>query len=60
MEEQFGIVNDMTVSALGRCPEVLSMASAEADEEELWKIVSEAVSAARDRNFLGILIPKSR
>ena len=49
MEEQFGIVNDMTVSALGRCPEVLSMASAEADEEELWKIVSEAVSAARDR-----------
>lgn len=49
MSEQFGIANDVTVSMLGRCPDVLTMASAEADEEELWKILSEAVAAARDK-----------
>lgn len=49
MAEQFGIANDVTVSMLGRCPDVLTMASAEADEEELWKILSEAVIAARDK-----------
>lgn len=49
MSEQFGIVNDVTVSALARCPEVLTMAAAEADEEQLWKIVSEAMIGARDK-----------
>lgn len=49
MSEQFGIVNDVTASMLGRCPDVLTMASAEADEEELWKILSDAVAAARDK-----------
>lgn len=49
MAEQFDIPNDVTVSMLGRCPEVLTMGSTEADEEELWKIVSEAVEAARDK-----------
>ncbi len=49
MSEQFGIANDVTASMLGRCPDVLTMASAEADEEELWKILSEAVTAARDK-----------
>ena len=49
MSEQFGLANDVTVSMLGRCPDVLTMASAEADEEELWKILSEAVAAARDK-----------
>lgn len=49
MSGQFGITNDVTASMLGRCPDVLTMASAEADEEELWKILSEAVAAARDK-----------
>ncbi len=49
MSEQFGIENDITVSALSRCPEVLTMASSEADEEALWKIVSEAVIQAKDK-----------
>ncbi len=49
MSEQFGIANDVTASMLGRCPDVLTMASAEADEEALWKILSEAVAAARDK-----------
>lgn len=49
MEKQFGITNDVTVSDLARCPEVITMATAEADEEALWKIVSEAMMEARDR-----------
>ncbi len=49
MADRFGIVNDVTASILGRCPEVFSMESAEADEERLWAILSEAVTIARDR-----------
>lgn len=49
MSEEFGIKNDVTVSMLGRCPDVLTMASAEADEEKLWQILSDAVIQARDK-----------
>ena len=49
MADRFGIANDVTVSILGRCPEVFSMETPEADEERLWAILSEAVTAARDR-----------
>jgi len=49
MSEQFGIPFDVTATTLGRCPEVLTMETAEADEEALWKIVSEAVAKCRDR-----------
>ncbi len=48
MSEQFGIPYDLTVSDLGSCPDVLTMASAEEDEEELWHILSDAVIHARD------------
>lgn len=46
MEEQFGIANDVKVSALARMPEVLTMEQAPEDEEELWKQLSEAVGEA--------------
>lgn len=49
MEEQFGIPNDMTVSKLSRCPEVLTMEQEPEDEEQLWKVVSEAVEEAAKR-----------
>ena len=49
MEEKFSLSNDVRVSTLLRCPEVLTMASSEADEEALWKIVSEAVIQAKDK-----------
>ena len=36
MEEQFGLDNDVRVSTLARCPEVLTMEEQSVDEEELW------------------------
>lgn len=36
MEEEFGIVNDMTVSMLSRMPDVLTLEEQETDEKELW------------------------
>lgn len=40
MAEQFGIENDVKVSALSRYPEVLTMEEAPEDEEQLWKVLS--------------------
>ncbi len=36
MQESFQLKNDLTVTALGRCPEVLTMEEQELDEQELW------------------------
>lgn len=49
MEEQFHIPNDITVSSLSHCPEVLTMESGAEDEEEMWKILSGAVEEAASR-----------
>ena len=46
MSRQFGIANDMTVSGLSRCPEVLTMERVPDDEEHLWEILSEALVEA--------------
>ena len=42
MEEEFGIRNDIQVSTLSRCPEVLTMEQVPDDEEHLWEILSAA------------------
>lgn len=47
--EQFGIDNDISVSKLIRCPEVLIMEEHETDEEELWKLVKKAVNGACEK-----------
>ena len=49
METQFGIRNDVTVSTLSRCPEVLSMEDVPEDEEHMWKLLSETVEEAARR-----------
>ncbi|MDO4295444.1 MAG: YicC/YloC family endoribonuclease [bacterium] len=46
MEEQFGIVNDIRVSTLAKCPEVFVMEPAAEDEEQLWKILEQALTQA--------------
>ncbi len=46
MEEEFGIVNDMTVSKLARMPEVLTMDQEPEDEEQMWKLLSQALEEA--------------
>ena len=44
--EQFGLEDDVTVSMLSRCPEVLTMEQVPDDEEHLWEILSEALKEA--------------
>lgn len=49
MSESFGIPNNIGVSELSRCPEVLTMEQVPDDEEHLWKVISESVEAAAAR-----------
>ena len=46
MEERFNIRNDITVGALSRYPEVITMEESQEDEEELWNFINEAIEAA--------------
>ncbi|MBS6196549.1 MAG: YicC family protein [Clostridiales bacterium] len=46
MAKDFGLENDMTVSRLGRCPEVFSMEESTSDEKELWSLLEQALREA--------------
>ena len=46
MQRQFGIENDVKVSTLANMPEVLSMEQVPEDEEQMWKLLSQAVEEA--------------
>ncbi len=46
MAENFGLENDITVSALSRYPEVLTMEEQSVDEKELWAILEKALRIA--------------
>ena len=48
MAEDFGIENDIRVSALSRYPEVFTMEDAEADEDELWQELKAAIQGAAE------------
>lgn len=49
MQRQFGIENDVKVSTLAHMPEVLSMEQVPEDEEQAWKLLSQAVEEAAKR-----------
>lgn len=49
MEEQFGLKNDLQVSVLARCPEVLVLEEQKEDEEEIWHLLEQAVHGACQR-----------
>ena len=49
MSREFGIENDIRVSALSRYPEVLTLEEQTIDEKELWALVEEAVNTAASR-----------
>ncbi|HBA68714.1 MAG TPA: YicC family protein [Lachnospiraceae bacterium] len=49
MADDFGLDNDIRVSALSRYPEVLSMEEQPVDEEEIWKALCNAVQGAAQR-----------
>ena len=51
MAEQVGIDNDVKVSMLARCPEVLSMEQVPEDEDQMWALLSEALKHAAE-NFV--------
>lgn len=46
MSKQFGIANDVTVSFLAKCPEVLTLEEQSFDEEELFGFIESAVKEA--------------
>lgn len=39
MSDDFGIDNDVKVSMLARCPEVLTMEEVPEDEEHMWELL---------------------
>jgi len=49
MEEQFQLKNDMQVSVLARCPEVLVMEELDEDEDEIWHILEQALRGACEK-----------
>ena len=49
MEEQFGLKNDIQVSMLARCPEVLVMEEQQEDEQEIWHLLEQAVRGACEK-----------
>ena len=46
MEETFGLENDIRVSTLSRCPEVLTMEEQAPDEDALWNGLKKALEGA--------------
>lgn len=51
MAEQFGLEDDVTVSMLSRCPEVLTMEQVPEDEEHMWAMHQEVLKGAAE-NFV--------
>ena len=51
MAEQFGLEDDVTVSMLSRCPEVLTMEQVPEDEEHMWAMFQEVLKGAAE-NFV--------
>lgn len=49
MEEQFGLENDVRVSTLAGCPEVLVMEEKTEDEDEIWHLLEQAVRGACEK-----------
>ena len=46
MEEEFGLKNDIGVSDLAKCPEVLTLEEQQENEEEIWNLLEQAVRGA--------------
>lgn len=49
MSKEFGIENDISVTALARFPEILTMEQGPEDEEQMWKLLEQAVNGAASR-----------
>ncbi|MFV0363207.1 MAG: YicC/YloC family endoribonuclease [Suipraeoptans sp.] len=49
IQTEFSLDNDIRVSTISRCPEVLTMEEQSIDEEELWKNLKKAVEGALEQ-----------
>lgn len=49
MAEDFGLKDDVTVTQLGRCPEVFTMEEGSVDEEEIWELLEKALRSAGEQ-----------
>ena len=49
IEKSFDLKNDVTVSMLSRCPDVLTMEEQTVDEEELWKLLEKVMAGACEK-----------
>lgn len=49
MAEAFGLKDDVSVSVLGRCPEVFTLEEQTLDEEALWNVLEGAVAGASEQ-----------
>ena len=49
MTETFGLRDDISVSALGRCPEVFTMEEQTVDEKEIWAVLESALKEACEK-----------
>ncbi len=49
MEEQFRIKNDVGISSLSKCPEVITIDEDTADDEALWEVVEPELQKALER-----------
>jgi len=47
--DEFGIDDDVRVSTLSRCPDVLTIGETTQDEDEIWKIIKEALDKAAEK-----------
>ena len=46
MEQELGVTNDITATALSRYPEVFTLEEQQSDEEQLWAVLEEALTRA--------------
>lgn len=49
MQERFGLTDDITVSVLAACPEVLVMEEQPENEEEIWQFLEKAMTGACEK-----------
>lgn len=49
MSEQFSMANDVSIGALSRYPEVITMEEAHVDEEEIWHFIEKAIKEACEK-----------
>ena len=58
MSDDFGIDNDVKVSMLARCLEVLTMEEVPEDEEHMWELLKDALLKACEA--CGVQDPRGR